>query len=317
MRTPPQGLTDSAVQSILREAWNLQVGGVEHLPWGFGAWHWEASDAAGVRRWFVTADRLEENGRRGDLDAAYCTALALSEMLPVLAPCPTVKGEMCCRSGDFALSVTPWVEGRRFEHGVIDDERARITADFLRELHRSSPPSTTRPWDPVYRSHCVLEDLDRLVREPWRAGPLGESARVLVRDHLGAIRAWTRRYRELAARAVEHRETWVVTHGEPGPHNQVHTPEGRVWWVDWESVRVAPRERDLAPLVASGVETWRAVYEHPIDRSNLELFDLAWRLDEIGQYAQWLHGEHDGGDDDRIALSGLQEELTRPGLHAA
>jgi spectinomycin phosphotransferase len=82
--------------------------------------------------------------------------------------------------------------------------------------------------------------------------------------------------------------------------------------VDWESVKVAPPERDLRLLVDSGMP-WAAAYDGPVPVAEMfEMFDLEWRLDEIDQYAHWFAAPHTGSDSDDVAYRGLLEELSRP-----
>jgi spectinomycin phosphotransferase len=40
------------------------------------------------------------------------------------------------------------------------------------------------------------------------------------------------------------------------------------------------------------------------DPELIEMFDLDWRLDEIGQYIAWCAAEHQGTEDDPIAFGG-------------
>jgi spectinomycin phosphotransferase len=89
----------------------------------------------------------------------------------------------------------------------------------------------------------------------------------------------------------------VATHGEPHHANQVVTSQGTVL-VDWETLKLAPAERDLAGLGAG-------------DPAMLEMFDLEWRLGEIDAYATWFSAPHTGTEDDAIAYAGLVEELDR------
>ena len=95
----------------------------------------------------------------------------------------------------------------------------------------------------------------------------------------------------------------MSTHGEPHSDNQLLTATGR-YLVDWESLKLAPRERDLRDLVDAGATV-------EADPDMLELFDLEWRLDEVDQYIAWFAAEHDGTEDDRIAFDDLMHELTR------
>ena len=120
--------------------------------------------------------------------------------------------------------------------------------------------------------------------------------------HLTHVGAWSREHTRVLARADP--AAYVVTHGEPHVRNQ-WLARGRTWLIDWESLLVAPRERDLATLVHEG----RDVDHNP---AMVRLFDLEWRLSEIWSFAQWLQGPHAGDTDDHTALGGLTEELTRP-----
>ena len=97
----------------------------------------------------------------------------------------------------------------------------------------------------------------------------------------------------------------MATHGEPHFANQVVTPDG-LRLVDWESLALAPRERDLVDTVDIGAATADALgAREPM----LELFRLDWRLSEIDVYAAWFSGPHGSSSDDRTALDGLHEEL--------
>ena len=113
---------------------------------------------------------------------------------------------------------------------------------------------------------------------------------------------WAREHARLAALADP--STYVVTHGEPGVHNQ-WLAGGRTWLLDWESLVLAPPERDLATLVHEGRDA-----DH--DPQMVRLFGLEWRLSEIWSFAQWLQVTHTGATDDHAVLGGLTDELTRP-----
>ncbi len=140
---------------------------------------------------------------------------------------------------------------------------------------------------------------------PWYDGTTGDGP-LTTPDEIGR---WTASYHRLAELAT--RRPWVATHGEPHTRNQLRTATA-TYLVDWESLRLAPRERDFAALLDTGLG-W--LPDYGIDAPSwemAELFDLEWRLDEIKQYAEWFRAPHTGTESDRVAIEGLVGELQRP-----
>ena len=175
------------------------------------------------------------------------------------------------------------------------------TGSMLTRLHAAFADDLPR-WRPLVRADFAAGLRGRL-EAAWDGGPFAAQARTALRDRLDAITEWTRRYHALAELARG--ERWVPTHGEPHERNQLITAEGCLL-VDWESLKLAPRERDLRVLVDAGATDIDASW------SMVEMFDLEWRLDEVSQYADWFESPHSGNASDRVALGGLLEELERP-----
>lgn len=296
MRERPLDVPDATVLAAVRAGWAVEADAVEHLPLGFGAHHWAVS-AGGVRTHFATLDAIGARHSRESLEDAYRTAAALAAMLDlVLAPLPTGSGRCTVALDGYALSSTPWSSAR-----TPDALDGPATAALLSRLHAVDPPTGTPRWRP--RVPLGLADqLRAACAVPWSAGPHGATARTALRAHLDDVGRWTARYHLLAATARE--RPWVLTHGEPHETNQLVDGAHR-WLVDWESVALAPAERDLRTLLEHG-------HPVPADPSMVELFDLEWRLDEIEQYAAWFAGPHVGSASDAVALTDLRHELSRP-----
>jgi spectinomycin phosphotransferase len=197
---PPPHVTDAAVLAVVRDRWLPEADAVEHLPVGFGAWHWQAT-VGGAPRLFVTLDELGVHHTAASLEATYAAAATLGIYLDVVvAPLPDREGRYTAELGDGAVSATLWVVGRSGDGAA--------TADLLRRLHAVAP---------------------------WTSGPHGEEARRLVLDHLDDVATWTAAYLRLAATTDP--VTWVATHGEPHARNQLVTAAG-VLLVDWELLHV-------------------------------------------------------------------------------
>ncbi|HET8962092.1 hypothetical protein [Nocardioides sp.] len=300
MREPPADVTATEVLSVVRSHWDADAITLVYLPVGFGAHHWRASGRA--RHWFVTLDALLPRHTAATLEAAYAGAagLAAGGLEFVLAPCAGTHGGFTVPLAGGALSVTPWREGSPGD-GTMTADAAASTRARLDRLHAATAPHGLPRWRPLVGAG-LTDDLATRTRRPWTEGPHGERARAAVQARLGEIGTWITTYHRLAGSADAC--AWVATHGEPHTRNQLDTAEGTLL-VDWESLKLAPRERDLRTLGEAG---------HPqpdADPAMLEMFDLEWRLDEISQYATWFEAPHAGSEDDRIALGGLLSELDR------
>lgn len=303
MREPPPHVSDAELLAVVRRSWT-PVDRVEHLPVGFGAHHWRALQS-GVPALFVTFDRLLPMREAAELEAAYVAAAALD--LPfVLASLVSSTGSLSRSLADGAVSVTPWMEGYSGDGSFASRGEAEATAAMLSMLHSADAPPGIPRWRPRVEPGFHHELAPRLV-ERWDTGPYGETARIALEGRVEEIGRWSTRYAVLCARALAEIADWVPTHGEPDTGNQLVTPEGRCL-VDWESLKLAPRERDLRTLIDEGF----ADLADDADRAMVELFDLEWRLDEIAQYADWFGAPHVGNASDAEALEGLCHELDRP-----
>ena len=89
----------------------------------------------------------------------------------------------------------------------------------------------------------------------------------------------------LAAEAEERGVASVVTHGEPHAANVIRTSAGRVL-VDWDTVAMAPPERDLWMLV-----------DDDQDDAALDFFRLTWDLKDLAEYLNVIRSPHVESDD--------------------
>ena len=289
-------MSDDDVLAAVRAHWSDEVDGIEHLPVGFGAHHWAAS-VRGRPVWFLTLDTFGTKQDAASLETTYAVASGLMFPLDfVVAPVPSHAGTWTVPFAEGALSVTPWIAGEN--PAILDLE---LVSDMLHRLQAVTPPPGVREWTTITRA-TLAADLVALVQQPWDGGPYGERARSAVRGRLDAIEEWSTSYHALAELA--RRRPWVLTHGEPGPHNLMVTGD-KTRMVDWETLRLAPAERDWRTLVERGLSP------AGLDAAMLELFDLEWRLDEISQYAAWFSAPHTGTASDRVAMGGLLHELVR------
>jgi spectinomycin phosphotransferase len=105
----------------------------------------------------------------------------------------------------------------------------------------------------------------------------------------------------------------VVTHGEIHPGNVMVTSNGWVI-VDWDTILVAPPERDLWRLAQGDGSVLRAYADAtgtaPIEWL-VDLYGVRWDLAEIASFAAEFSNPHEDTDDSRKALKILQSVVGR------
>jgi hypothetical protein len=330
MLTPPDGLSEESLVSVLARHWRLSAVSVSYRAVGWGSHHWQVTDSAG-ERWFVTADELHNKRVRlaESLDVAFerlRRALTTAADLWnygcqfVIAPVPARRGEVVVRAGDdFGVAVYPFVEGVSFQWGEFSVEIRRAMLDMVIAVHTAPVVATMSAMtdDFAIPHRDELEALlDPLAHDkiPQR-GPFTRLVAQLVADNSRAVESLLARYDELAGQARTHPSRHVLTHGEPHPGNTMLTPDG---WrlIDWDTALIAPPERDLwslDPGDGSLLHTYTAATGvRPLPHM-LELYRIRWDLNDLALDASRFLRPHRGTAEDDKAWEILSALLERIG----
>jgi spectinomycin phosphotransferase len=317
MRARPKDLDDDRLLRALG-SWGVGATSVAYAPVGFGDHHWIAADDSGPR-WFVTVtDLVLKNGRDADselrsLRGAMETAAALGDLDFVVAPLRGADGRFVRRFGArYALSVFPYLDG------VVDDfdrswtaaERADVI-DLIASLHRQVPPASAPVLDLGLSMPDRLQSaLEGTLR--WSNGPFAEPARTLLSSHAAAILRQAKEFDRLVEDVRRSDGALVLTHGEPHPGNLLQR-EGRYLLVDWDTVGLAPPERDLYSVAETpeDLERYAEASGRTVNTSALTLYLLRWDLEEVSSYVDWFRAPHDRSPDTEEAWQGLLESVTR------
>ena len=325
--TPPDELSDDALVRVLREGWGLAVAEIDYRAVGFGSHHWEAVDRDRVR-WFVTVDDLHHKRQSmgepdaaafGRLRAALATATDLrdSGATSVVAPIPTRAGEPVMRTGQrFGVALYPHVDGQSYSWGdFATSAHRRGVLDVLVGLH-AAPTATSR--------HVRAEDFAVPHRDElestfdhngvrWEGGPYASLTSELLVENAEKIRRLLVRHDDLVEAIRRRPGPMVFTHGEPHPGNTMLTPTGWVL-IDWDTVLLAPPERDLWSLDPGDGSILRAYADAtgttPLPQ-RLELYRIRWDLADIGAYISRFRAPHAASPDDEKSWDDLCSLIRR------
>jgi spectinomycin phosphotransferase len=324
MEALPDDFDAEAIPSLLGEGWGFDVEAADYAPLGAGSYHWLVRDRTGTR-YFATVDDLDQKAWFGNtrdvvfdgLRRAFDTAAALRDhgLDFVVAPLPARDGATLRRIGPrYTIALFPYVDGRSTEFGRHEsaDERRTLVL-LLAELHRATPAvasiANSTGLSLPGREHLGAAFRD--LHTHWSGGPFSEAARTALAANEEHVMELLETVDGLAATVTGRGGSDVITHGEPHAGNVMRAGEQR-FLVDWDTVSLAPPERDLWLVVETADDA--AVYAEAtgreVDTDAIEFFRLTWDLKDLAEYLKLLRLPHAANDDTRRAFRGVANCVT-------
>jgi spectinomycin phosphotransferase len=324
--TELRDVDSAALAQQLERHWGLSDPALDYMPVGFGSHHWRAVEPDGGCH-FVSVDDLAapQHGGAGvdavfdALDRAFRTAATLAEeggLEFVVPPMRDDEGRVLRRLDDrHAVRVEPYIECATADAGEFEtpEERRRM-ATAMGRLHAAPLPAGLPLRDDfAIPSRASLEEALDHLDVPWDTGPFGERTRSLVRPCVEELRRRLLAHDEAADRTRHAPEPWVMTHGEPHRANVIVGARGDVHLVDWDTARVAPRERDLRMVLDDDRTGWDEYVDEAgpvvLRPEVLDLYREWWELAEVAIYVTQFRAAHDETEDTLVAWESLNEYL--------
>jgi spectinomycin phosphotransferase len=338
VKSRPAVVDDSDVVRAVADGWGIVAGSAEHLAVGFGSYHWIVTDE-GQQRFFVTVDDLGTKAWLGDtcddafagLRKAFDTAMALrgkAGLEFVLAPLPAADGESVRRLGQcHSVAVFPFVDGAASDFGdsLGPEQRVEMVGLLVRLHQATASVPMDQPLELGFAGRAGLEAAIRDVDRTWEAatdaasvrpgdavgGPYTEPARAWLARHLADVGRLIDDFDHVVRVVAATQMSPVITHGEPHPGNVIHGVDD-LFLVDWDTVALAPPERDLWLLATdSGEEAalYRDATGHEVNRDALSLYRQAWDLADIAVYIDQFRSPHQRTADTEEAWTNLVNSI--------
>ena len=329
MRAAPNDLDQEELRAALATGWGLRAVELEYRPVGFGSHHWLAVDDGGTHR-FVSVDDLEAGFQPGpDADGSFdalARAFGAAALLRghaglefVVAPLLDRDGAVIRRLAPrYAVRVMPFVDATSQLFGEYEtaNERRRM-GTVVGRLHAATdtvPAGLPRRDDFAVPSRDALEAALADLDVSWTTGPFAESARELLRGHAEQLECRLLEHDELARVVAERPDDWVVTHGETHRANVMLDRDGGLHLVDWDTLLIAPRERDLRPVLDRDLTGWdeyrEAAGDVGLHDDTIELYRRWWDLGDIATFVAEFRRPHE-----RTAKLRRRLGRARPGPH--
>ena len=269
----------------------------------------------------------------------------------VAAPVPALDGQSLRPLGDaHTVAVFPFLHGTpgEWDKPLPPPDLDELVA-MLAVLHRVDPAA-------VRLQRCEVglswpDDLELALHElgqPWTGGPFAEPARELLAGAAGPVRRGLDtldRWARARFSATPAAENLVITHGEPHPGNIIRvapdgatpdgaapdgaTPDGAapdaagpasgaIMLIDWDTVGLAPPERDLwmvATETGAELQRYTELTGRPVDLAAIELYRLRWALDDLSCFVRDLRAPHRRTPGTEHAWQALQVTITELTTH--
>jgi spectinomycin phosphotransferase len=167
----------------------------------------------------------------------------------VIAPLSTISGKLWAALGAFRLMVFPFVEGRDGYQMRLQDQHWIDFGRALKALHTAAIPSEVLA---RIQRETYSDDWRNRVRafqamvEEWQfIEPVAAKLAAFLKAKKAEVSQLVRRAEDFAAVLRTQSEPFVLCHADIHAGNILIDPNGHLYIVDWDTLILAPKERDL------------------------------------------------------------------------
>jgi spectinomycin phosphotransferase len=313
-------LPDEQLIACLWNDYGLRIVQVDFMPLGndlnTAVYRVVADDA---RPYFLKL----RGGEFDQITVAIPRLLSDQGMTHVIAPIATSAGQLSTRMDAFAVILFPFVEGRNgFEADVSDRQRVELGA-ALKRLHTLDLPPALRQripreaYAPYWRE--LVREFQARAEDTDFAEPVAAQLAALLRAKRAVIDELIQRAEQLGNQLQNRSLEYVVCHADIHAWNVLIDADDALYIVDWDTLILAPKERDLMFIGAGVDNVWRSAREEALfyqgyGATEIEPQALAYYryeriVEDIAAYCQQLLLTDQGGKDREEGLRQLVNQF--------
>lgn len=234
------------IENCLKEQYGLDVAELNFLPLG--------NDVNSAAYRVITQNELSFylKMRRGDFSKAIAVIPKLlhdNGGQQVIAPIPTKDKKLWVSLNAFNLTLYPFIEGENgFDVPLTDSQWVEL-GTILRQLHNVEVPSSLKEdlpveiYSPKWRETAKVF-LDRIEHETFDE-PTAAKFAEFIKTKKEIINHLIEHAEELAQKLKDENLDFVLCHGDIHAANVLINGNGKFYVVDWDTLILAPKERDL------------------------------------------------------------------------
>jgi spectinomycin phosphotransferase len=313
-------LADAQLITCLQHNYELQIIQIDFLPLGndmnTAVYRVVADDA---HPYFLKL----RSGHFDEITVTIPHLLSEQGMTQVIAPIPTNTGQLWARMDAFAVMLFPFVAGRDgFEVEVSDRQRIEVGL-ALKRLHTAHIPEAIRQrlpresYAPYWRD--LVRGFQARAEDTAFAEPVAAQLAALLRAKRPIVDELILRAELFAADLRTRSLEFVVCHADIHAWNLLIDSDGSLFIVDWDTLILAPKERDLMFIGGGTDAVWPSAREHAlfyqgygateIDMNALAYYRYERIVEDIAAYCEQILLTDQGGDDRAEGLRQLTSQF--------
>jgi spectinomycin phosphotransferase len=313
-------ILDEQIAAGLRAEYGLDAREVTFLPLG-------ADQHTAVYRITTREKEYFFKLRSGGFEAAtvtlprYLYDLGIPGIIP---PLPTASGSLWGSLQDFKTILFPFITGRNGYEARLSDCHWLALGQTLKGIHAAAVPPALggQIARETYAPGCretVQTFLTRVERETFSESVAAQTA-ALLREQRPVIEMLLLRANRLALTLAGHEAELVLCHADLHAGNLLIGTDGRLYLVDWDTLMLAPRERDLMYIGAGLLGDWYTPAEevarfYPaygaarVSQGAIAYYRYERILQDIAAFCEQLLLSDAGGDDRAQSLTYLESNF--------
>ncbi|MCI0711200.1 MAG: aminoglycoside phosphotransferase family protein [Chloroflexi bacterium] len=200
--------------------------------------------------------------RRGDFDEMPVIVpdfLAAHGVKNIIPPLHTITGQIWTLLDDYKVTVSPFVEGQSGFEVDLSEQQWLEFGQALKTIHTTEVPSTiaARIRREDYSSHWreTVRKFQRLIVETTFDDPVSVELSALLKRQEDVINRLVERASYLASILLTQANEYVLCHADIHAGNVLIDAVGNLYIVDWDTMLLAPKERDLM-FIGGGIVKW-------------------------------------------------------------
>lgn len=305
-------LPNEKIAVCLRDSYGLAAAEITFLPLGYdvntAVYRVSAGDGA---HYFLKL----RGGPFDELAVAVPQFLGQLGIGAIIGPIHTKEGQPWARVEPFTAIVYPFVEGQNGFEIPVPAQLWPVLGASLKRIHTAALPPALKRRLPQETYSPRWRDLAKAFQASAERTPFADAVAAqlaaFMRAKRDAIADLIGRAEQLAQALQARQLEMVLCHADIHAGNVLITPAGELYIVDWDTLALAPKERDLmfpgAGLCIADAPHEEALFYQGYGQTDIDAIALAYYryeriVEDIAAYCEQLLATDAGGADREQAL---------------